>query len=192
MAGRTGEKIGWIAGWSGGFIWVAILSVLFFFQGKWIQGALGLGLTAVASAGIVFFAPWRFPKRPYWMLMLAPYVMFFLAVGWAIGSYGGLGAAGLNWRSLLWILPLLIPFGGLWKGKWQNSQEEDSSPETVASSDISDISDMKEPEVPKEFDEEPDQPEPAPGKKNRIRGIIRKVWNPISSLISRVFRRKKR
>ncbi|OHE58747.1 MAG: hypothetical protein A2Z47_13070 [Thermodesulfovibrio sp. RBG_19FT_COMBO_42_12] len=121
MEGRTGEKIGWSAGWIGGFIWVSILSIVFLFQEKYEQGLLGMALTGVAIATIVFFAPWRFPSTPYWKLMLAPYGMFFLSIAWAIWSYGGLGSVGLAWWNFLWLLPLLIPFGILSKRKWTNS-----------------------------------------------------------------------
>lgn len=194
MAGRTGEKIGWIAGWSGGFIWVVILSVLFFVQGKWVQGSLGLVITLLASAGIVFFAPWRFHSKPYWLLMIVPYVMFFLAVGWAIGSYGGFRAAGLSWWSLLWLLPLLLPFGGLWKGKWQDLEEKDTSPppEMDTSSEVAEISEITESEISEAPDEKSTRTDASvPEKKNRMIGIIKKIWNPILSLFSKLFRKKK-
>lgn len=31
---RKGEKIGWIDGWIGGFIWLCILSIVWLVQGK--------------------------------------------------------------------------------------------------------------------------------------------------------------
>jgi hypothetical protein len=34
MKGRIGEKIGWTAGWVGGFVWVLILSIVFFSKEK--------------------------------------------------------------------------------------------------------------------------------------------------------------
>lgn len=76
MRDRIGEKIGWTAGWIGGFIWVFILSIVFLFQGKSVQGLLGIILTAVAVIAVAFFTPWRFASTPYWKLMLAPYGLF--------------------------------------------------------------------------------------------------------------------
>jgi len=120
MKDRWGEKIGWTAGWIGGFVWVLILSLVFLFQGKNVQGFSGIALTGIAIASVVFFAPWRFSSTPYWKLMLAPYSLFFLAIVWVIWSYGGLAAAELTAWNLLWLLPLLIPFGSLSKRKWDD------------------------------------------------------------------------
>jgi hypothetical protein len=121
MRTRMGEKIGWVAGWTGGFIWVCVLSMVFLFQGRSEQGLLGAVLTGIAVLSILFFAPWRFPSTPYWKLMLAPYGVFFLSIAWAIWSYGGPGSAGLTWWNLLWFLPLLSPLGTLRKRKWADS-----------------------------------------------------------------------
>lgn len=120
MKDRVGEKIGWTAGWLGGFIWVFVLSIVFLFQGKIVQGLLGMSLTGIAILSVLFFAPWGFPSTLYRKLMLAPYAVFFIAIAWAIWSYGGLGSAGLTWWNLLWLLPLLLPFGILSKRKWSD------------------------------------------------------------------------
>ena len=124
MDNRWGEKIGWTAGWSGGFIWVAILSVVFWFQGKYIPGATGLILTGIALAVIVLFSPWRHPTTPYWKLLLAPYGVFLLSVVWAVWSFGGLAASGLRWWNLFWLLPLLVPLGPLSRKKWADADEQ--------------------------------------------------------------------
>jgi hypothetical protein len=118
MKDRMGEKIGWTAGWMGGFIWVFVLSIVFYFQGKSVQGLLGLTLTVIATITVLIFAPWRFSSTPYWKLMLAPYCLFFFSIVWAIWSYGGLGSLGFNWWNLLWLIPLLLPFGSWSKRKW--------------------------------------------------------------------------
>jgi len=76
---RRGEKIGWTAGWAGGFIWVLILSVVFLFQGKTEHGVLGVVLVGVSMFIILFFSPWRFASTYYWKLMLAPYGLFYLS-----------------------------------------------------------------------------------------------------------------
>jgi len=128
MKDRTGEKIGWTAGWIGGFIWVFILSLVFLFQGKSEHGLVGIILTGMAIISVVFFAPWRFSSTPYWKLMLTLYGVFFLSVVWAIWSYGGLGAAGLTWWNLLWLLPLLVPFGSLSTRKWVDGNARQNAP----------------------------------------------------------------
>ncbi|MCZ7651802.1 MAG: hypothetical protein M5U13_11845 [Thermoanaerobaculia bacterium] len=129
---RTGEKVGWTAGWAGGFIWVLALSGVFLFQGKTAQGAAGMALVGAAACAIHCFAPWRFPSAPYGTLMLAPYGVFFLSIAWAVWAYGGLGAAGLNWWNLLWLLPMLTPFGILSRRKWTDSAARQSAPADAA------------------------------------------------------------
>jgi hypothetical protein len=118
MGERRGEKIGWTLGWLGGFAWVAILSGVFLFQREVAQGVAGILLTSVAAAVILAFAPWRHPSTAYWKLMMAPYAVFFASVAWAVWAYGGLEAAGLNGWFLLWLAPMLIPFGSLCRRRW--------------------------------------------------------------------------
>jgi Na+-driven multidrug efflux pump len=120
MTDRKGEKIGWTAGWSGGFIWVVILSVMFFFQGKMIQCFTGLALCAAAFALIVLCAPWCHQTTAYWKLMIPIYALFFLTFGWAVWAFGGLEGSGLHWWCLLWVLPALIPLGTLGRKTWSS------------------------------------------------------------------------
>lgn len=125
---RTGEKAGWIGGWAGGFIWILILAGLFFYRQEFRQGAMGIALTAVAVAAVLYYAPWRHPSTPYWKLMLAPYGLFFIAVAWAAWSFGGIEALGLNWWNLLWLLPALSPFGFLSNRRWVESDAQQGAP----------------------------------------------------------------
>jgi hypothetical protein len=135
MDTRTGEKIGWTAGWIGGFVWVAVLSVVFLVQGRHEQGLAGSSLTGIAALVIYFGAPWRFPSTPYWKLMLAPYGIFYLTIAWAVWSYGGLESIALDWWNLLWLLPLMMPFGILGGRTWAESgAERSSSPDAPPSS----------------------------------------------------------
>ena len=116
---RFGEKLGWVGGWVGSFIWVAILATVFFFRGDHVQGAIGLLLALVSFGIAIFFAPWRYPTTYIWKLMLVPYVMFFIAGGWAINAYGGIEALGLNWWNMLWIIPMLTLMGMLGGKTWK-------------------------------------------------------------------------
>jgi hypothetical protein len=101
--------------------------MVFLFQGKTEQGILGMALTGASLFMILFFAPWRFPSTHYWKLMLAPYGIFFLSIVWAIWLYGGLGVIGLNWWNLLWLVPMLLPFGMLSKRTWSDSAQQGAS-----------------------------------------------------------------
>ncbi len=129
MKDRKGEKIAWMASWIGAFIWVPILSIVFLFQGKKEQGLLGIVLTGLAVISVVLFAPWRFSSTPHGRLLCAPYGIFFLSIAWAIGTYGGFSAMGLNWWNLLWLLPVLTPFVILGKRKWSDSVQSKASAE---------------------------------------------------------------
>lgn len=120
MSDRRGEKIGWTGGWLGGFIWVAVLSLIFLYQQKWLEGFMGLFLTCAAVIIIIVLAPWRHPSTPYGILMLGPYGVFFASALWAVWSYGGIRAMELDWWSLFWFLPLLIPIGTTWKRRWSD------------------------------------------------------------------------
>ncbi len=122
MATRRGEKIGWTAGWLGGFLWVAALSFLFLFQGKFLPGITGLALFGLAAAAIVALAPWRHPATPYWKLMLLPYALFLASAAWAVWSWGGPGGAGFHAWNGLWILPALIPLGSAGRRKWADGE----------------------------------------------------------------------
>jgi len=125
---RYGEKLGWTAGWIGGFIWVAILSIVFLCQDKIGPGAAGMSLTAAAIIAIFSFAPWRNPSTPYWKLMLAPYAIFFLSIAWAIWSFGGIEPIGFNWWNLLWLIPALSPVGMFCNRRWAESETRQGAP----------------------------------------------------------------
>lgn len=118
MSDRRGEKIGWVAGWCGGFVWVVVLSIVFFVQGKMIPGALGLLLSMLAVVGIVRSSPWRHPRARYWKLMLVPYALFLASAAWAVWAFGGLARAGVDAWMLLWLVPLLLPFWTVGRKKW--------------------------------------------------------------------------
>ena len=44
MNSRRGEKLGWTLGWCGGFVWVVILAIVAWVQGKTLHAAAGLAI----------------------------------------------------------------------------------------------------------------------------------------------------
>jgi hypothetical protein len=115
---RRSEKIGWIGGWLGGFIWVVLLSAVWIVQNKISNGALGIILFTVAVILIFRFAPWKHPDTKYWKLMLPIYLQFFISIALSIYLYGGLKIVGLNWMSFFWLIPCFIPFVTMGNRKW--------------------------------------------------------------------------
>jgi len=122
MQDRRGERVGWILGWLGGFVWVAILSVVFFVQGKPAQASLGLLITGIACASIVWLSPWRHPRVRYRALMVPIYLLFFVAVAWGAWSMGDLRQMGINsWWAVLILLPILTPFWTVGSRCWDDA-----------------------------------------------------------------------
>jgi len=107
---RKGEKIGWIGGWLGGFIWLALLSVVWILQNQISNGIIGIVVFTVAIMAIIATAPWKHPNTKYWKLMLPIYFLFFISIALCIYLYGGLEGIGLKWTALFWVIPCLIPF----------------------------------------------------------------------------------
>lgn len=130
---RTGEKIGWIGGWTGGFCWVFAIAVIMLFQGAMIAAFSGVAVFLLAEVLIVRLAPWRYPKTRYYLLMLPIYVLFLLSVVWAVWIFGGLQQAGLHYWNFLWIFPCLSPLITIGARRWQdhavpvNQQEKETT-----------------------------------------------------------------
>ena len=122
---RKGEKIGWIGGWFGGFIWLCLLSIAWLIQGKLKIGILGISIFIIAILFIFIFAPWKFPRTKYWKLMLPIYAVFFTSIILSIYLLGGLKSVGLNWFSFFWIIPCLIPFVTVGNRSWKNRDISD-------------------------------------------------------------------
>ena len=91
MSERKQEKIGWVAGWLGGFIWVVILSIILLVDGQSIEAGTGFFVAGLASVAIVFLSPWRHPRTRYRLLMAPVYLCFLAAIGWGAWAWGGWG-----------------------------------------------------------------------------------------------------
>ncbi len=122
---RKQEKIGWIAGWLGGFIWVVILSIVLLVKGYAIEAGAGVLVASVACITIVLLSPWRHPQTRYRLLMVPIYLLFFVAVGWGAWSWGGWQQMGISsWWSALILLPILIPFWTVGNRRWDDGGQD--------------------------------------------------------------------
>ncbi|MCU0661983.1 MAG: hypothetical protein MUC50_06620 [Myxococcota bacterium] len=124
MANRTGEKIGWIGGWSGAFLWVVVLSIVFLFQRKNMAGCAGLGLATVAAVVVAIFAPWRHPRTPLWKLMLPLYAIVAACVVWAVLAFGvdALREEGVSVGSFALVGPLFLPLVTAGRQRWSDRE----------------------------------------------------------------------
>lgn len=122
MAGDRGRKTGWILGWSGGFVWVLILSIVFLYQRRTMEATTGFLIAILAEASILFLAPWRFPDTTYRNLMAPIYLLFFLGIAWGVWALGDPGWMGLTWWSLFLLLPLTLPLWLSGGRRWNDEQ----------------------------------------------------------------------
>ena len=120
MNKRKGERWGWIGGWLGAFLWLLILSIILLVQGRINSGISGLALFAVAVLLIIKLSPWKHPETKYWKLMLPIYAVFAVSACLTVWSMGDLGSTGLDWWTLVYMLPILIPFATVGSRRWND------------------------------------------------------------------------
>ena len=119
---RKGEKMGWVGGWAGAFIWVLALAVIWLWQGRLFSAIAAVLVLAVVVALIVLLAPWRRPATPYYKLMIPLYGVFFAMLAWALSSFGGFAVSGMRIWHMVWIVPCLIPFLTMGGRRWTDGQ----------------------------------------------------------------------
>lgn len=120
-ATRSGERNGWLFGWSGGFLWVLILAIVDVVRGKPLEAATGILIVCAAGAAIVWLAPWRHPETSYRRLMIPIYLLFAIAIVWGAWTAGGFRQLGFNsWFSLFLLLPLTLPLWTTGSRRWKD------------------------------------------------------------------------
>ncbi len=117
---RPGEKVGWLGGWAGSFLWVPVLGVLFLFRGQVTEAVVGFLLAGIGFGMAVAARPWHHPDTPYWRLMLLPVMMIVASVFWVIWSFGAEAAGALRWWHGLLLLPILSPFVTIGRRRWRD------------------------------------------------------------------------
>lgn len=136
MNKRKGERIGWVGGWLGGFVWVLILSAELVVRGETLPAIIGLLICAAGSSAIVFLAPWRHPRTSYRLLLIPIYVLFFCSVGWGVWALGGPRQMGINgWWSLLLLMPILMPLWIVGDRRWEDGETQQTNGTEDASGD---------------------------------------------------------
>ena len=121
MALRRGEKLGWLGGWAGSFLWTLPIAVIFLLRGQLLAGSVGLLLAALGYGAAMAFSPWRHPATRYWQLMLAPYAALVATVPWALWGFGP-QAEGLSWWNLMPLLAVLSPLLTIGARRWRDGE----------------------------------------------------------------------
>jgi hypothetical protein len=117
---RKGEKIGWIGGWAGAFLWLWVLSLVWLARGRAVEGSIGLGLGGLAAVLIWVLRPWRHPDTPFWKLLIPLYAAMGMGATWAVESMGSwVAIAKQPWGLLAW-LPVLLPLFLLGRRRWRD------------------------------------------------------------------------
>jgi hypothetical protein len=120
MKNRKGEKLGWSLGWSGCFLWVLVLSVIFIFQGESLNGILGVVIVLMAAFFVIKRSPWKNPDTEYWKLYAPLINTFIISILWAVLASQNRPGSEINWGYLFFVTPLLIPLFILGKRKWND------------------------------------------------------------------------
>lgn len=123
-AQRSGEKWGWIGGWSGCFLWMPVMVVLLVFQrGLSVQAIMAFVFALCGLLGIFLLAPWRHPRLRIWRLMLPLYILMLAAAVSLVLIYED-----VRIRQLLPLLPALLsiflPFFFLGGRRWQDGERD--------------------------------------------------------------------
>jgi hypothetical protein len=128
MSYRKDERLAWLLGWTGAFLWVLVLASVKLAQGRLATGLIGFLLFLAGIGTAMSFSPWRHSSQRYWRLMIPAYIAFFIALGWVVSLAGGFAPLGLNKWALLFLLPLLLPFATAGQRRWTDvSLPTDSS-----------------------------------------------------------------
>jgi hypothetical protein len=77
----SGPKIGWVAGFLGGSLWLLILSIVHLVQQDLWGGLVGLIFYLGCLGGIFGLRPWKYPQTRLWKLYTATMAPLLLAAG---------------------------------------------------------------------------------------------------------------
>jgi len=122
MTERRGERIGWLGGWAGSFLWLLALSIILLAQGNILAGVAGLVMYLLAMAALVLVTPWRFPATSYWLLMLPLLLLLLAGVVLMYFVYLDASQGAVPLWSLSWVLLLFLPLLTMGRRTWQQGE----------------------------------------------------------------------
>lgn len=119
MNERKGEKLGWIGGWIGSFIWLIPVSIVWLIHN---QTAATIILLLIFVLGITLtfqLTPWRYPTTYYYKLMLPNILLIYLSVAVCIYFFYELGNEKADWFLFIWLIVFFTPLITLGRRKWE-------------------------------------------------------------------------
>lgn len=116
-----GPKYGWILGGFGSVLWLLILALVLLYQGN-IGGFLSCILFfAGGAAYIVLFAPWKYPRTPFWRIYLGLVAILILAAAALVHLWYPEAREEVRGYGFLFTLsPLLIPVFIVGRKTWSD------------------------------------------------------------------------
>lgn len=66
----AGAKLGWIIGGIASLLWLPIMTIVWLVQGYLLFPGISLALFVLGLGYLFFFAPWKYPTTPIWILYL--------------------------------------------------------------------------------------------------------------------------
>lgn len=122
MNERKGEKIGWIGGWIGSFVWLIPVSIVWLNFNQ-IAAAVILLLFFILAITLTFqLTPWRYPKTYYYKLMLPNFLLFYMSAAVCVYFFYKVETEKANWLLFIWLIVLFTPLTTLvtlGKRKWE-------------------------------------------------------------------------
>jgi len=124
-----GPKYGWILGGFGSILWMLILAFVLLHQGNIAAFASCILFFAGGAAYLFLFAPWKFPRTPFWRIYLGfVLILVFAALALVHLWYPEAREEVGSYRILYVLVPLLIPVFIVGRRTWDGMHQPPDKP----------------------------------------------------------------
>jgi hypothetical protein len=118
---RTGERVGWIAGWVGTYCWLLYFGIRYLWRGNFFPGTILFFLPVLGIVLLSPFSPWKYPSTKYWKLLTVPYLILIAGMISYIWAEGGMNSPTMKWYNILILLFAFLPIFTMWNKTWESS-----------------------------------------------------------------------
>ncbi|MCF8242600.1 MAG: hypothetical protein K9J16_14575 [Melioribacteraceae bacterium] len=116
-----GIKLGWYGGSIGGYLFLPIISILFFYIGYLIYGIIAISIFILGVYYISRFTPWNYPDLSYGKLILpliAPISIFSFIIAAFPPEFNGEEISA--WAYIIFGIFIFQPVIPMWKLNYRN------------------------------------------------------------------------